>query len=106
MKKQEAITQVNECISSVFSKEDVIKLIEQINNTPLDEQLIEDVLKGFNNKIYHIEDDIIDYSSAEFSISYDNKLELECVSIDRDLIMDQLERVFKDITDKMNETDC
>lgn len=106
MKKQEAITQVNECISSVFSKEDVIKLIEQINNTPLDEQLIEDVLKGFNNKIYHIEDDIIDYSSAEFSISYDNKLELECVSIDRDLIIDQLERVFKDITDKMNETDC
>lgn len=106
MKKQEAITQVNECISSVFSKEDVIKLIEQIEETTLDEQLIEDVLKGFNNKIYHIEDDIIDYSSAEFSISYDNKLELECVSIDRDLIIDQLERVFKDITDKMNETDC
>jgi hypothetical protein len=106
MKKQEAITQVNECISSVFSKEDVIKLIEQIEETTLDEQLIEDVLKEFNNKMYHIEDDIVDYSSAEFHIGYDNKLELECVSIDRDLISDQLERVFKDITDKMNKTDC
>ena len=30
MKKQEAITQVKDCISSIFSGEDVIKLIEQI----------------------------------------------------------------------------
>lgn len=96
MKKQEAITQVKECISSVFSKEDVIKLIEQIEDSTITkeaaEQLGTDIVQRFKNKIQDA-DDIVDYSSAEFSIEYENKLVLDCVDIDHYRLEDILEEI-------------
>lgn len=96
MKKQETITQVKDCISSVFSKEDVIKLIEQIEDATMTkevaEQLTADIVHGFRNKIQY-SDDIVDYDSAEFSIEYNNTLKLECIDINHDCLEDILEEI-------------
>ena len=96
MKKQEAITQVKECISSIFTGEDVIKLIEQIEDSTVTkevvEQLVTDIVEKFKHKIQY-SDDIVDYSSAEFSIEYDNKLVLDCVDIDHYRLGDILEEI-------------
>lgn len=98
MKKQEAITQVKNCISSIFSGEDVIKLIEQIEDATITkevaEQLTTDIVQSFRNKIQYLEtDDIVDYESAEFSIEYNNTLKLECVDIDHNCLEDILEEI-------------
>jgi hypothetical protein len=85
MKKQEAITQVKKCISSIFTGEDVIKLIEQIEDSTVTKEIVErlttDIVERFKYKMQY-SDDIVDYSSAEFSIEHDNKLVLDCVDID------------------------
>jgi len=101
MKKQEAITQVKECISSIFTGEDVIKLIEQIEDSTVTkeivEQLVTDIVERFKHKIQYA-DDIVDYSSAEFSIEYENKLVLDCVDIDHYRLGDILEEIVETAT--------
>ena len=101
MKKQEAITQVKECISSIFSGEDVIKLIEQIEDSTVTKETVErlttDIVQGFKHKIQY-SDDIVDYSSAEFSIEHDNKLVLDCIDIDHHHLGDILEEIVKTAT--------
>jgi hypothetical protein len=96
MNKQEAITQVKNCISSIFSGEDVIKLIEQIEDATITkeiaEQLTTDIVHGFRNKMQY-SDDIVDYDSAEFSIEYNNTLKLECVDINHDCLEDIVEEI-------------
>jgi hypothetical protein len=54
---------------------------------------LENFLDGTNNEI-------IDYDSAEFNISYNNQLELENICINNDTILDELDDIlvskFKD----------
>ena len=98
MKKQEAITQVKECISSIFTGEDVIKLIEQIEDSAVTDEIVEklviDIVERFKHKTQY-SDDIVDYNSAEFSIEHDNKLVLDCVDIDHYHLGDILEEIVK-----------
>jgi hypothetical protein len=104
MKKQEVITKVKECISSVFSKEDVIKLIEQIEDSAVTkevvEQLVTDIVEKFKCKVQY-SDDIVDYSSAEFSIDHGQKLILDCIDIDHHNLGDILEEI---VTTATSET--
>jgi hypothetical protein len=100
MKKQEAITQVKECISSIFSGEDVIKLIEQIEDSTVTKEVVEqlatDIVQGFKHKIQYA-DDIVNYDSAEFIIEHDNKLVLDCVDINHYHLEDILKRIVESV---------
>lgn len=98
MNKQEAITQVQDCISSVFSKEDVIKLIEQIKDGDSmsvlkAKEFTELITYKFKSRLERISDDLIDYGSAEFTIEHDNRLELNEVGLHLDDITDELETI-------------
>ena len=99
MKKQEIITQVNNCISSVFAKEDVIKLIEQIEDGDSMSELkakdfAELITDKFRNRLDRMSnDEIIDFDSAEFSLNYDNRVELDNIAPLTDSIVSELETI-------------
>jgi hypothetical protein len=96
MKKLEVIKQVQECVSSVFSKEDVIKLINKIEGG-LNEDLALEIKKQISTLIMDIDEKrLIDLDSAEFELNYNNTIELSNVNIDLDLITDIVEEVLMD----------
>jgi hypothetical protein len=80
--------------SSIFTKDDVHKLITQlqsnINKHAIDEsKLASDFAKftsAVRNKLsYYLESsDLVDYDSAEFEIEYNNQLVLNHVNVDFD----------------------
>jgi hypothetical protein len=95
MKKLEVIKQVQECVSSVFSKEDVIKLINKIEGG-LSEDLALEIKKQISTLIMNIDErKLIDLDSAEFELNY-NTIELSNVNIDLDLITGIIEEVLMD----------
>jgi hypothetical protein len=96
--------------SSIFSKADVILLLEQMQTTVLDllEEAKEevkdvrgltafklDVLQQFRQEL----DDnrygeYVDHDSAEFQVSYDNRIELSNIDVNTDELENALERAF------------
>ena len=96
MKKLEVIKQVQECVSSVFSKEDVIKLINKIEGG-LSEDLALEMKKQISTLIMNIDErKLLDLDSAEFELSYNNTIELSNVNIDLEIITDIIEEVLMD----------
>ena len=90
MKKLEAIKQVQECMSSVFSKEDVINLINKIDsdNNKLSVGLAVKIKESIERELMDMDKrSLIDYGSAEFELSYNNCIELIGVDIDLEFIM-------------------
>ena len=90
MKKLEAIKQVQECMSSVFSKEDVINLINKIDsdNNKLSVGLAVKIKESIERELMDMDKrSLIDYDSAEFELSYNNCIELIGVDIDLEFIM-------------------
>jgi len=122
------INQVTNSPSSIFTKEDVLKLIERMNygivieKEVLVEEEVEAVIKAAGSQavtltedqiegltrviIDNIEsniegmrnEDIVDYDSAEFNIGYNNKLSIDCIEIDRSNI---IEEATSDIQEKI-----
>jgi hypothetical protein len=86
--------------SSIFSKEDVIKLINELQanvNADIEQyqseavnvisaakfaEFTSEVRERLHNSLNS--DDIVDLNSAEFEINYDNKIELTRVDVDLD----------------------
>jgi hypothetical protein len=98
MKKLETIKLVQECVSSVFSKEDVIKLINGIDSQFNEETVVNiknQIIKEINNI-----NSLIDYDSAEFNLDYDNKIELSSVNINEDVIEGIIEEVLMDFVEE------
>ena len=93
MKKHEMIEQIeNNNLGSIYSKEDVIRLIEQIEAEPAEMKINPKTITILTNKITeHLENmdasDLVDFESADFSISYRNQVELD--SIDVSLSIDE-----------------
>ena len=89
MKKLESIKQVQECMSSVFSKEDVINLINKIDSeNKLSVGLAVKIKESIERELLDIDKrSLIDYGSAEFELSYNNCIELIGVDIDLEFIM-------------------
>ena len=84
----QAITNVNECMSSVFTKNDVLGLLQSIEmKTSFDkESIISFVERYVEDQVEQLDaGDILDLSSAEFELN-GNEICLESVNIDtRDL---------------------
>ena len=93
MKKSQVIETVQGSVSSIYSREDVIKIINMIED---DEKVIteDQIAKVIENVIDHFErngERMIDHSSAEFTMGYDNRIELETVGLDLDYLRESLE---------------
>jgi hypothetical protein len=107
MKKELVLQSVQNSVSSIFSKEDVINLINSVEGggrkiTPYD------IGRAIDKTISWIEDnerDVLDLDSAEFEISYNNQLECTNVPINVEEIRQALENNFCDFAEEEEEQD-
>ena len=96
--KENAIAQVQSSVSSIFSKEDVLFLINSIESSSR-KITTYDIGRAIDQTIDWIENnerDVLDLDSAEFEISYNNQLECTNVPINVDSIREALENNFMD----------
>lgn len=104
MNKQQTIELLQKQLPGFYSVEQVISIINDIEESKATTTLSEEKLNELTEDIYDIvekkmrnaDSDIVDYSSAEFSISYDNKLELDCVDISSDTIAEMVSNEIKE----------
>lgn len=103
------ILKVVEAFPSVYSKDDVVSLINVLRTAVLNEAaelkptvgITEEQFQEFSaavtnsleHKINRGEIEIYDQSSAEFSINYDNRVELENLDVLTDNITEELEDI-------------
>jgi hypothetical protein len=104
MNKQQTIELLESQIAGFFSKEQVIDIIKGIqeDEVRLD---IESIIKVVSDRVGGVmdranADDVVDLGSAEFDISYDNKLELSSVDLDLSGLCDKVrDAIENSITD-------
>jgi hypothetical protein len=48
--------------------------------------------------------DVIDFDSAEFSINYDNRVELDDINFNVDTLMDEVDEAINDVIEVFEET--
>jgi hypothetical protein len=96
--KENVIIAVQNSVSSIFSKEDVINLINSIEGggrviTTNDiERAIDKVISWADNN----ESDVVDFDSVEFELSYNNRIEVTNVPIQLENLREALENNFMD----------
>ena len=94
---------------SIFSKDDVVSLLIKIKESVLAEvaelkptvSITEEKFQEFNanvrNALEHSFNsgsvDVYDYSSAEFSISYNNTIEIESIDFNADAVTEELDEI-------------
>jgi hypothetical protein len=97
--KENALASVRQSVSSIFTKEDVLYLIEKIevgSSRVITTQQINDAIDEVVSWAERRVDNLIDLDSAEFEISYSNQLELTGVEINLDNLRNALEEHFMD----------
>jgi hypothetical protein len=97
--KQNAIAQVQSSVSSIFSKEDVLFLINSIEEGSNKKVSVLDIQRAIDNVVDNFErntEDVVDYTNVEFNISYDNRIEVESVGLNLDYVREALENNFSD----------
>ena len=125
MNKNQAIENVSNSVASLFTKEDVISLIEKIEMEQKGFDLLKYKIRELSCQIASLVKSKIDDANLEveypnFSISYDNRIMLEEYSITiggdskdyfSDSLVDEIETIFEEFEEKefeeeeLNETD-
>ena len=96
--KENVIIAVQNSVSSIFSKEDVINLINSIEGSSR-RITTEDIERAIDQTISWIENnsrDVVDCENAEFEIEWGNKIVCNDVPINTDEIREALENNFMD----------
>ena len=110
MKKLEVLEALKNQMDSFYSLEQVIKIVESIeseetkvNNITLTD--IGEAIDRFMDKISNGGIDILDRDSAEFEISYDNRIELGNVDVNLSELRAELEEELMPLgeVDKSND---
>jgi hypothetical protein len=87
---QQAITAVGSSASSIFTKEDVIKLlndidIESASATSADGIDVDELVDRVQTLIGNYDtSDMVSYEDIELSIGYDHRIEIDSVNVDLD----------------------
>jgi hypothetical protein len=98
MKKELVLQSVQNSVSSIFSKEDVINLINSIEGggrvISVDdiERAIDRVISWADNN----ESDVVDFDSVEFELSFNNRIEVTNVPLQLENLREALENNFMD----------
>ena len=98
MKKEFVLQLVENSASSIFSREDVIKLINSIEGggRVITTNDIERAIDRVINWAGDNESDVVDFDSVEFELSYDNRLEVSNVPLQLENLREALENNFMD----------
>ena len=93
MNKQQTIETLQKQLPSFYSLEQVINIINSIedNSNTLSNDLIQAVIKSTRRVLDNNSNELADHDSAEFEIGYNNKIELSCIDVDVDRILDIFE---------------
>ena len=97
MKKELVVASVLNSVSSIFSKEDVINLIEKIEEGSSRKITTFDINRAIDKTISWIENnerDFLDLDSAELEIDYNHRIEVVGVPVNVDSIREALENNF------------
>jgi len=115
MTKQEAINRVNEGVGSIYTKEDVTNLINQIEETKVEttdepQGLRGDIIRYLSEQwddrgaeifgdlqMKLKNDSIVEMDDCTFTLEYDNKIVLSEVSFDDYEIEDRVDRCSRDL---------
>jgi hypothetical protein len=103
------ITKTIDAYPSIFSKDDVVNLLSTLRTTVLVEAselkpiigITEEKFQEFNANVRNALDlsfnngsvNVYDYSSAEFSISYNNTIEIESIDFNSDAVTEELDEI-------------
>lgn len=107
------ITKTIDSFPSIYTKDDVVSLLSALRTEVLNEVLevskqttsitelqfqefAAEVESRLNNSINNGNVDVYDYSSAEFSIGYDNRLTVESIDFNADSVTDELHDILLD----------
>ena len=107
MKKEFVLQLVENSASSIFSREDVIKLINSVEGggriISVDdiERAIDKVISWADNN----ESDVVDFDSVEFELSYNNRIEVTNVPLQLENLREALENNFMDFGEAVEEDD-
>ena len=91
MRKQDVLNRVLNSESSIFSKDDVVRLIESLDETT--NITVTDIGAAIDRVIdtlTRMGDDLLDLSTAEFDLN-GNEIQLVAIDVDMDCIREQLE---------------
>lgn len=105
MKKELVLHSVKHSVSSIFTKEDVINLINSVEGGGRIIS-VNDIQRAIDRTIDWIENnqnDVVCLEDAEFEISYNNQLECTSVGINFDEIREALENNFMDFGEAEGE---
>ena len=108
---QTTISKVHANISSLFSKEDVIKLLTELdteiqNEAPKGRIDKDDLLTTFRQMLSERDwDNVADKDQFELSIGYDNKIEIDRIAIDEDFLISETVDALEALWDVLEETE-
>jgi len=110
MKKENVLEVVQNSVSSIFTKDDVLKLITSIEQEQQTNQVydlikkLQDLQENISYRFQNLNsDEIVDYDSVEFSIGYNNRIEVEDVSLNVDNLTDIVIDSFSCLIDELRE---
>ena len=98
MKKEFVLQLVENSASSIFSREDVIKLINSVEGGGRVVS-VDDIQRAIDNVISwadNNESDVVDFDSVEFELAYNNKIEVTNVPLQLENLREALENNFMD----------
>lgn len=97
--KENALASVRQSVSSIFSKEDVLYLIDKIEVGSSRKITTYDIGRAIDKTISWIENnerEVFNVDDAEFELTYNNQLQVVGVPINVDNIREALENNFMD----------
>lgn len=102
MTKLEVIKKVNESVGSLFTKQDVINLVNGLEVSGID-------LETFKDRVLAIIDDAdidrieVDHGNCDFEIRNGNEIRIENVSLDAEDYIDGIKHDIEQLFDSMQE---
>ena len=108
---QNTICKVHANFSSLFSKEDVIKLLTELdteiqNEDPKPKMDIDVLLTTFRQVLSEKDwDSVVDKDDVELSVGYDNRLEIDRIAINEDYLIDEAVEALEALWEVLEETE-
>ena len=108
MTKNETVDLLKNQLPGFYSVEQVINLIEKIeekeNSNSISTEKLEELQSNIINRIHNLgSDEVVDYDSAEFNIGYNNRIEIEDISLNIDNLTDIIENVIQEYIEELNQ---
>lgn len=96
MNKKQLINEITEHFPSVYTKEDVVKLINMLDDTQPTVD-VEQLKEKIRNKIERLSgEDVVDYDNIDLSIS-GREIYIDDVPVNHDTIIDEINDVIDDM---------